>query len=71
MFGLNKDNLVLAALVIALITCFYLFNENKKTKTEIASFKTILNKAPPPPPTQQPKPRAKKAEPEPEQESEE
>ena len=72
MFGVNKDNLVLAALVIALITCFYLFNENKKTKTEIASVKTILNKpqvAAPPPPTVQPK-RVRKSEPEPEPESE-
>ena len=76
MFGLNKDNIVLAALVLALITCFYLFNENKKTKTDIASFKTILNKSPPPPTTattttttQQPK-RVKKPLPDPEPEAE-
>ena len=46
MFSLNRDNILLVAVFLALVTCFYLFRENKKTKDEIASFKTLLNKPP-------------------------
>ena len=80
MFGAHKETLMLAAIVVALVTCFYLFNEQKKTKTEIASFKTFMAKppsavAPPQPPLQQVKARPKQSnvrvvEPEPEPESE-
>ena len=72
MFGLSKDNLVLAALVIALITVFYLFNENKKTKSDIASFKTLMNKpqVSVQPPVQPKRVRKPEPEPEPEPESE-
>ena len=44
MFSANRDNILLVAVFLALVTCFYLFRENKKTKTEIASFKALLNK---------------------------
>lgn len=83
MFGAHKETLMLAAIVVALVTCFYLFNEQKKTKNEIASFKTFMAKpptptvlAPPQPPLQQVKARPKQhnvrvVEPEPEPESEE
>ena len=77
MFGAHKETLMLAAIVVALVTCFYLFNEHKKTKTEIASFKTLMAKipapAPPQPQAQAPaktKQRAKIVEVEPEPESE-
>jgi hypothetical protein len=78
MFGAHKETLMLAAIVVALVTCFYLFNEHKKTKTEIASFKTFMNTKPAAvaaaaPPLQakpRPKPTARVSEPEPEPESE-
>jgi monomeric isocitrate dehydrogenase len=79
MFALNKETAIIVAVIVALFASFYLFKENKKTKDELASFKTLLNK-PQPQPIQTPNivvaapaPRAKvkKApEPEPEQEIE-
>ncbi len=66
---MNRETMILAAVFVALAVCFYLFNENKKTKAEIASFKTLVNK--PIQPQPQLKPKAKKvefAEPEPESE---
>ena len=69
MFGTNRETMMLAALLVALATCFYLFNENKKTKSDIQSFKTFMNKPQQP---QQVKPVTKKVEfVEPEPESEE
>lgn len=72
MFSFDKDTMTLAAIFIALAVCFYLFNENKKTKAELASVKSLINKPIPSqiqPPT---KPISKKVEfSEPEQESEE
>jgi hypothetical protein len=75
MFGAHKETLLLAAIMVALVTCFYLYNEHKKTKTEMASFKTFMAKAPeprqpPPPPPPQTKQRAKIVEVETEPESE-
>lgn len=68
---MNRETMTMAAIFVALAVCFYLFNENKKTKAEIASFKTLINK-PAPQPVQPPvKKSAKKvefAEPEPESE---
>jgi len=73
MFGVNKDTMIIAAVFIALVTCFYLFNENKRTKAELASVKTLFNNPQPPIPTQvqQQVPRPSKKKPEPEPESEE
>jgi hypothetical protein len=76
MFGANKETLMLAAIVVALVTCFYLYNEHKKTKTEMDSVKSLVSKLPVSPPQQPPplqaKPRqkAKIVEVEPEPESE-
>ena len=75
MFGAHKETLMLAAIVVALVTCFYLFNEHKKTKTEIESVKSLMSKVsvspPPPPPAQaRVKSKVKVVEAEPEQESE-
>ena len=76
MFGAHKETLMLAAIVVALVTCFYLYNEHKKTKAEMASFKTFMAKAPeplrpsPPPPPSQAKKRVKIVEVETEPESE-
>ena len=70
MFGTNRETMILAALVVALATCFYLFNEHKKTKSDIETFKTFMNK--PQPQQPQVKPIVKKVEfVEPEPESEE
>jgi len=70
MFSFDKDTMILGAILVALAVCFYLFNENKKTKSELASVKSLINK--PPPPQPQMKPNPKKVEfVEPEQESEE
>jgi hypothetical protein len=75
MFSMNKDTLVTFAVVLALITCFYLFNENKKTKADIASFKSLVNKPQIVTTQQAAKPKSRKPEPapvpEPEPESEE
>jgi hypothetical protein len=79
MFGVNKDMMIMVAVFIALATCFYLFNENKRNKAELASVKTLFNSPQPqipvPTPTQiqqqVPRPSRKKPEPEPEPESEE
>lgn len=46
MFGANKETLMLAAIMVALVTCFYLFNEHKKTKTDLASVKSLVSKLP-------------------------
>jgi hypothetical protein len=77
MFALNKETAIIVAVIVALFASFYLFKENKKTKDELASFKTLLNKPQPQPtivmaaPTPVPRARVKKApEPEPEQEIE-
>ena len=67
MFGLNKDTMILVAVFIALVTCFYLFNENKRNKIELASVKSLVNK---PQPQPIPKPVKRKPEPEPEPEPE-
>ena len=73
MFGVNKDTMIMVAVFIALVTCFYLFNENKRNKAELASVKTLFTSPPPQVPTQVqvPRPSRKKPEPEPEPESEE
>jgi hypothetical protein len=76
MFGANKETLMLAAIVVALVTCFYLYNEHKKTKTEVDSVKSLVSKLPvslpqQPPPQARPKAKASKIveiEPEPESE---
>jgi hypothetical protein len=73
MFGAHKETLMLAAIVVALVTCFYLFNEHKKTKTDLDSVKSLMSKLPGSPPQQpqaKPKQRAKIVEVEPEPESE-
>jgi hypothetical protein len=74
MFGAHKETLMLAAIVVALVTCFYLFNEHKKTKTELDSVKSLVSKLPPqqpqPLPQAKPKQRTKIVEVEPEPESE-
>ena len=44
MFSLNKETAIIVAVIVALFASFYLFKENKKTKDELASFKTLLNK---------------------------
>ena len=46
MFGAHKETLMLAAIVVALVTCFYLYNEHKKTKTEMDSVKSLVSKLP-------------------------
>ena len=73
MFSMNKETMTMAAIFVALAVCFYLFNENKKTKAELASFKTLVNKPAPHQPVQShAKPATKKVEfVEPEPESEE
>ena len=75
MFGVNKDTMIMVAVFIALVTCFYLFNENKRNKAELASVKTLFTSPQPQIPTQVqqqvPKPSRKKPVPEPEPESEE
>lgn len=69
---MNKDTMLIVAIVIALIACFYLFNENKKTKADIASFKSLMTKPAYVAPVQaQARPKVKIVEPEPEPESEE
>ena len=71
MFGAHKETFMLAAIIVALVTCLYLYNEHKKTKADIAAFKSLAARPPPPPPPQpQVKARAKVVEPEPEPESE-
>lgn len=76
MFGAHKETLMLAAIVVALVTCFYLYNEHKKTKTDIESVKSLVSKLPvsppqqPPPPQSKPRQKAKIVEIEPEPESE-
>jgi len=58
--SMSKDKLVIIAVVIALISCFYLFNQNKKTAADIALLKTAA-KAPVPTMIQtkpKPKPRS-------------
>jgi hypothetical protein len=78
MFGVNKDTMIMVAVFIALVTCFYLFNENKRNKAELASVKTLFTSPQPQIPTQPqvqvqkqvPKPSRKKPEPEAEPESE-
>jgi hypothetical protein len=74
MFGAHKETLMLAAIVVALVTCFYLFNEHKKTKTELDSVKSLVSKLPPqqpqPLPQAKPKQMTKIVEVEPEPESE-
>jgi hypothetical protein len=66
---------MLAAIVVALVTCFYLYNEHKKTKTEMDSVKSLVSKLPvsppqQPPPQAKPRQKAKIVEIEPEPESE-
>jgi hypothetical protein len=75
MFGAHKETLMLAAIVVALVTCFYLYNEHKKTKTDIESVKSLVSKLPGSHQQQaqaptKPKPKAKIVEVEPEPESE-
>ena len=75
MFGAHKETLMLAAIVVALVTCFYLYNEHKKTKTEMDSVKSLVSKLPvsppqQPPPQAKPRQKAKIVEVEPEPESE-
>jgi hypothetical protein len=75
MFGAHKETLMLAAIVVALVTCFYLYNEHKKTKTDIESVKSLVSKLPvslpqQPPPQAKPRQKAKIVEIEPEPESE-
>jgi hypothetical protein len=77
MFGANKETLMLAAIMVALVTCFYLYNEHKKTKTEVDSVKSLVSKIPvsppqqpPPQPQAKPRQKAKIVEIEPEPESE-
>ena len=75
MFGANKETLMLAAIMVALVTCFYLFNEHKKTNTDLASVKSLVSKLPGSHQQQaqaptKPKPKAKIVEVEPEPESE-
>ena len=74
MFGVNKDTMIIVAVFIALVTCFYLFNENKRNKAELASVKTLFTNPQPQPQVQVqkqvPKPSRKKPEPEAEPESE-
>jgi len=73
MFGAHKETFMLAAIIVALVTCLYLYNEQKKTKADIATFKSLAARPPPPPPPPpqvQSKVRAKVVEPEPEPESE-
>jgi hypothetical protein len=77
MFGAHKETLMLAAIVVALVTCFYLYNEHKKTKTDIESVKSLVSKLPvslpqqpPSQPQAKPRQKAKIVEIEPEPESE-
>jgi preprotein translocase subunit SecG len=69
MFSMNRETMTMAAIFVALAVCFYLFNENKKTKAELASFKTIVNKpAPSHPPVKSAVKKVEFVEPEPESE---
>jgi hypothetical protein len=68
MFSMNRETMTMVAIFIALATCFYLVNENKKNKAELASVKVLANK-PAPPRVQFKQPPAKpEAEPEPDAE---
>jgi preprotein translocase subunit SecG len=72
MFSMNRQTMIMVALFVALATCFYLVNENKKNKAELASVKIMANKPAPQAPVRtqaKPTPPAKaEAEPEPDTE---
>jgi len=55
MFSMNKETMMMAALVIALLSVFYLYRENQKTKLDLQ--KLLDTPAPVP---QAPKPILKK-----------
>ena len=68
MFALNKETMLMVALVAALFICFNLFKQNKKTRTELDALKSASAPKPPPVGPVAPKPKPKprpKAEPEP------
>ena len=46
MFGLSKETLILVAVVLALITNFYLFNDNKRIKADVTSLRAFLGGKP-------------------------
>jgi hypothetical protein len=46
MFGLSKETLILIAVVLALVTNFYLFNENKRIKADVSSLRSFLGGKP-------------------------
>jgi hypothetical protein len=46
MFGLSKETLILIAVVLALVTNFYLFNDNKKIKADVSSLRSFLGGKP-------------------------
>jgi len=48
---MNKETMTMVAIFIALATCFYLVNENKKNKAELASVKILASKPVPNPPS--------------------
>lgn len=71
MFSMNKETMTMVAIFIALATCFYLVNENKKNKAELASVKVLASKPVPNPPARvQFKQPPAKSEPEPEPDAE-
>ena len=40
MVGFDRETLTIAATIICLVTCFYLYKENQKQKEELANFTT-------------------------------
>jgi hypothetical protein len=73
MFSMNRETMTMVAIFIALATCFYLVNENKKNKAELASVKLLASKPVPQPPSrvqfkQPPAKPESEAEPEPDAE---
>jgi len=73
MFALNKETMLMVALVAALFICFNLFKQNKKTRSELDALKSASASATAPKPSPQvgqvvpkPKPKPKpRVEPEP------